>query len=274
MRQALDAVRQVTEDDKIIESVLRSALKTAVEIDYNQTPVEIGRLIHRKIREETGNPDPYLEIKNKANQAAKGVMPLIKKKVESSPNPFEIAVKYAIAGNILDFALFTGWDNTRFQKSMEAAGTKEIDTFKLQELENKVKKAKSILLLGDNAGEVVFDRILLEQMPAEKLYYAVKGEPVINDVLLADALFAGIDEVAEIISNGTDSAGTLLSACSQEFLDVFNSVELVIAKGQGNFESLNECGREVYFLTQIKCKIIARDLNGAVGDWVVASNMK
>ena len=155
---------------------------------------------------------------------------------------------------------------------MGIAETKEIDIMQLHELDSKVKKAKSILLLGDNAGEVIFDRILLEQMPAEKLYYAVKGEPVINDVLRADAEFAGIDKVAEIISNGTDSAGTLLSACTQEFLDIFSNIDLVIAKGQANFETLIDCEREVYFLTQIKCKIIARDLNGAVGDWVVTSN--
>lgn len=268
VRQGLDAVRQVTDDESVIEKVLRKTLHTAAEIDYNRSPAEIGRIIHKIIREETGNPDPYLKIKNKANHAAMNYLPTARQKIESSSDPFKAAVHYAIAGNILDFALFTQWDEKRFQDSLEAVFTRHIpDDISL--LEKKVMNARSIMLIGDNAGEVVFDRLLLEQFPQTKLYYAVKGEPVINDVLEADAIFAGIDKYAEIISNGTDSAGTVLHLCSDEFLDVFNGVELVIAKGQGNFETLNDCDREVFFLTQIKCKTVSRDLEGKVGDWVV-----
>lgn len=268
VRQGLDAVRQVSADEAVIEKVLRKTLLTASEIDYNISPAEIGRVIHKTIRDETGNPDPYLEIKNKANQAAMSYLPTARKKIEKSSDPFKAAVHYAIAGNILDFALFTQWDEKRFQDSLEAVFAKHIpDDISL--LEKKVMHAKSIMLIGDNAGEVVFDRLLLEQFPQTKIYYAVKGEPVINDVLEADAIFAGIDKYAQIISNGTDSAGTVLQLCSQEFLDVFNSVEVVVAKGQGNFETLNDCDREIFFLTQIKCKTVSRDLNGSIGDWVV-----
>lgn len=268
VRQALDAVRQITDDEEIIEKVLRSALKTASEIDYSITPAEIGRVIHKRIRQETGNPDPYKVIKQKANQAALNYLPTARKKVEQSSDPFKAAVNYAIAGNILDFALFTQWDEERFNKSLEAVFSKHIpDDIAL--LKKRVFEADSILLLGDNAGEVVFDRLLLEQFPEVKTYYAVKGEPVINDVLKEDAIIAGIDKYAQIISNGTDSAGTVLSLCSEEFLQIFDEVDLVIAKGQGNFETLNECDREVFFLTQIKCKTVSRDLNGSVGDWVV-----
>ncbi|MCF7918443.1 MAG: ARMT1-like domain-containing protein [Candidatus Cloacimonetes bacterium] len=273
VRQTLDALRQVTSDEAVIERILRSTLSTAAGIDYSMSPAEIGTILHRKIREETGNQDPYLEIKNKANKAARGLLPFLRRMVEDSPNPFATAVKYAIAGNVFDFALFTQKDKDVFRKSLGEVHTKELDPFKLYDLRSKIFAAKSILLIGDNAGEVVFDRLLLEQFPSTKIYYAVKSKPAINDVLRADAIFAGIDQYAEIISNGNDAAGTVLAQCSPEFMDVFCNVDLVIAKGQGNYETLNNCDREIFFLTQIKCNTVAHDLQGAIGDWVVAQSV-
>ena len=135
-----------------------------------------------------------------------------------------------------------------------------------------MKKANSILILGDNAGETVFDKLFIENVKTNgKIYYAAKASPIINDATINDALNVGLDNVSEIISNGTNAPGTLLGSCSQEFIDIYNKADVVIAKGQANFETLNNEKRKIYFLTQIKCSAIAEKYNFCVGDWIVTT---
>ena len=271
IRQALQAVRQISDDEILAESILRSALFLASKIDYSQPPALIGREIHAHIRRDTQNKDPYAAIKKKANETALAVAPAIREEIIASDDPFQTALRYAIAGNILDFALYDGWDDDRFQNNLQDARTKPINADQLNELKNKIDKAENILYLADNAGETVFDRLLLEQIPSKNITYAVKGYPIINDALKEDAKIAGIDEFATIIDNGSDCAGTVLCLCSRSFMEAFELADLVIAKGQANFETLCNAQREVFFLTQIKCSIIGRDLNGEIGDWVITS---
>ncbi|MDP8220317.1 MAG: ARMT1-like domain-containing protein [Candidatus Stygibacter frigidus] len=271
MRQTIQAVKQISDDEQLIERVLRSALFLASKMDYSKTPALIGREIHALIRKETINNDPYAEIKHKANEIALAIAPAIREEITTCDNPLQMAIRFAIAGNILDFALYNGWDDKRFQESLHSSRTKSIDKKQLDRLQAEIEKADNILILGDNAGETVFDRLLIEQIMPKQITYAVKGYPVINDALREDAIFAGIDKFAKIIDTGMDCAGTLLSMCSRVFLDIFYNADLVIAKGQANYETLCDSQRQVFFLTQIKCDVIAQDLNGNVGDWIIAS---
>jgi len=271
MRQTIQAVRQISDDEQLIERVLRSALFLASKMDYSQTPALIGREIHALIREETVNNDPYADIKHKANELALAAAPAIREEIAASDNPLQAAIRFSIAGNILDFALYNGWDDERFHKSLHSSRTKSIDEKQLDRLQAEIEKTDNILILGDNAGETVFDRLLIEQLMPKQITYAVKGYPVINDALRQDAIFAGIDKFATIIDTGLDCAGTILSMCSRAFLDIFYNADLVIAKGQANYETLFNCPRQVFFLTQIKCSVIAQDLDSNVGDWVIAS---
>jgi uncharacterized protein with ATP-grasp and redox domains len=271
LRQTLQAVRQISSDEELAEKVLRSVLEIASRVNYSEAPALIGRKIHAEIRRITDDPDPYKAIKQKANETARKLAPDFRKEIAASRNPFQLAVRYAIAGNILDFALYSGWNDDRFQVSLHNARIKQLNQRNMEKLHQKVLNARTILYLADNAGETVFDSLLLEQLGSADIFYAVKGSPVINDALREDALFAGIDKYATIIDNGTDCAGTALRFCSEEFKAVFASADLVIAKGQANYETLCDADREVYFLTQIKCPIIARDLRGAIGDWVITA---
>lgn len=272
MRQSLQAVRQISDDDVLAEQVLRASLKLAAEVDYDQPPAVIGRQIHALIRELTNNPDPYKSIKEKANSNALRAVPIAKKKIEKAVDPFEAGLRFAIAGNILDFALYGGWDDQRFQSSLDDALTKKINQQEVANLQQLINDAENILYLADNAGESVFDRLFIEQFHHSQITYAVKGYPVINDALYEDAVIAGLDKFARIVDNGTDAAGTVLSLCSKEFLEEFEKADLVIAKGQANYETLCDAPRLVYFLTQIKCPTIARDLQGEVGDWVITTS--
>ena len=123
--------------------------------------------------------------------------------------------------------------------------------------------------LKDNAGEIVFDRLLIERLPPGKVTVAVRGFPVINDATLADAEGAGIHEVAEVIENGSDAPGTILDDCSESFRDRFDKADLVIAKGQGNYETLSEVDKDIYFLLKAKCPVIARDIGCQEGAMIL-----
>lgn len=269
VRQSLDALRQVTDDDTAVERALRRVLRTASTLDMNAAPPEMGCVIHRIIREETGSPDPYREIKDKATRIALAVEGKVREWISTSENPFQTALRFSIAGNVLDFALASHWDGWRLDESLEKAMTHPLLGDGVDALEAEVVSADSILFLGDNTGETVFDKLLIEQMPAGRVAYAVKGSPVINDATRSDALAAGIDKVAEIIDTGSDAPGTILKLCSDEFCRRFDEAGLIIAKGQANYETLNDHRRGIFFLTQVKCPVIAKSMGREVGDWIV-----
>jgi hypothetical protein len=230
----------------------------------------MAQVIHRIIREETRCEDPYREIKRLSTEEALKVVEPARARILSSDRPFQTAARFAIAGNILDFALISLWDKERFLTTLDRVESQPIASSALELLEEKVDSSQTILLLGDNAGETVFDRLFIEQFPQEKeIYYAVKGSPIINDAVLRDARHAGLDSVATLVSNGTDAPGTLLDQCSREFLQLFENADLVIAKGQANFESLNDCFRPIIFMTQIKCPVIAERYQYETGQWVI-----
>jgi len=270
VRQALDAVRLVSSDEALHERVLRGVLDAASVLPFDRSPPHIGREIHRIIRRETGSHDPYAEIKHSSTAIALEHLDATRKHVDAAPDPFEAAVRFAIAGNVMDFALASTWDGGRIEESLETALEKTLARSDVEELKQAVGTAAVILYIGDNAGEVVFDRLLLELLPAGRVRFAAKGGPVINDATREDAEAAGVGEAARITDTGADSPGVILEDCSQEFRDLFRVADTVIAKGQANYETLCDCGREVFFLTQVKCPVIARDTGAEVGGWICA----
>ena len=182
-----------------------------------------------------------------------------------SIDPFETAARLAIAGNIIDFGVNSTVDESEVERTIACSLTDPLDTAALAELKEAVGQAKSILYLGDNAGEIVFDRLLVEQMPLEKITFAVRGGPILNDALMADAEAAGLTDLVEVIDNGTDAPGTILEACSQAFRRRFDKADLIIAKGQGNYETLSDCPANIFFLLRPKCAVLARHLNCELG---------
>jgi len=270
IRQALDALRMIEVSEEATERILRLVLLAAAEVEMDQSPPAMGRVIHRIIREETGSSDPYREIKARSTRRALDSVPVAEERIAAAPNPLRASIRFAIAGNVMDFALPSHWDGDRVERSLEAALSKPLDEEALAVLEQALAEASSILVLGDNAGEAVFDRLMIERFPPGKTTYAVKGSPVINDVVREDALAAGLDRVAEIVDNGSDAPGTILDICSPQFRRRFQDADLVIAKGQANYETLCGQSRPVWFLTQVKCPVIARDLKAEVGDWIVS----
>ena len=271
-KQGLDALRLVTDDKDLMEETLREIMKTVSEMSYTTCPPVIGREVHKIVREKLGVKDPYYKIKKASTKKALEAVPIVKNLLKNSKNSLELAIRFSIAGNIMDYALTSLWDEKKIEDSLGKAIKQPISDVGLNNLISAIEDSKTILILGDNAGETVFDKLLIEQLKDKDVTYAVKGGPVINDAVLEDALDAKIDEVAQIIDNGSDAPGTILEFCSESFKEIFYSSDLVISKGQANYETICDADRKIYFLTQIKCPIIEDDLGGKLGDWIVSSN--
>lgn len=269
VRQTLDAVRLFTDNEEIHEQVLRKILSETSTMDFHQSPPAIAQGIHRMIREHLGEHDPYRRIKDRCNNSAMKLYPELKMRIEQASDPFEMAVRYAIAGNIIDFGVQSEIDDAIIHDTLDRAVRAHIPANSLCEFRNAVELAADILYLGDNAGEIVFDRLLIEQLPCEKVTYAVRGKPIINDATFVDAQFAGITNLVEVIDNGSDAPGTLLDDCSQEFRRRFEQADLIIAKGQGNYESLSGINKNILYVLMAKCPVIARDIGCDVGNFVL-----
>jgi len=214
IRQALDSVRLATEDEQIHEQVVHQVLRLATELDISQSPPAIGQQIHRLIRKLIGNADPYRELKQRFNRLALELCAELEERVRTSEDPLETAVRLAIAGNIIDLGVKASIAESDIERIINESLTADYNRRQIEEFRNAVSRAEKILYLADNAGEIVFDRLLIEQLPWEKVTVVVKGSPVINDATIEDAEFAGLTEMVEVIDNGSDAPGTIPETCS------------------------------------------------------------
>ena len=267
LKQALDAGRMAEADERLQKKILDETCKLIPQFPLNASPPQMGMEIHRLIRKLTSNSDPYRKIKKYSQRIALDMYPRLKEEVKRAEDPLAAALKIAAIGNVIDFAIN---DSVKIQKELEDISNHEFAIFDYDKFKDALKLAQTILYLGDNAGETFFDKVLIEEISTgKKLYYGVRGAPVINDALEEDAKEANIDKYANIISNGSDAPGTFLESCSSEFRDIFLNADMIISKGQGNFESLHGEGYQVFFLFKIKCLPVARELNGNVGDLIL-----
>ena len=280
-KQALEAARISGADARIQKEVLDRLAEALPAFSLDASPPEMGRIIYGMIRKCVGKEDPYLQIKDQSNAFALRLLNPLKHKLSQSRNSLLRAVEVAIAGNIIDYGVKNTLDvDAELAKivssDQDVSRNGDGRFFRYEDFEEGLKKVKRILYLADNAGETVFDRLLLEEIkrrdPKKDLLYAVKEKPIINDALKKDAIDCGIDGVATILTSGSDAPGTILPLCSDEFLDVYEKADMVISKGQGNFEGLSQTKRPVFFLLLAKCPVIARDIGCRVGDMILLNH--
>jgi len=280
-KQALEAARMAGADNETQKKILDEVAKAIPDIKLSSTPPEMGKIIHDVVKKMTGQEDPYKELKEKANEQTLKIYPELRKKIESAEDKLLMAVELAIAGNIIDYGTKNSLDVEKeltkiLQREQRVIEDEKESIFDFQSFEKAVNNAESILYIGDNVGETVFDCILLEEIkradPKKEIVYAVREKPIINDALKEDAVKAGIDNFAEIISSGSEVPGTIISLCSKPFIDIFKKADLVISKGQGNYETLSDEKRPIFFLFMAKCPVIARDVNCEVGEIILVRN--
>jgi uncharacterized protein with ATP-grasp and redox domains len=269
LRQTYDAITMATEEDALREKAMRRVMAFASEFDFSRPPPLMGAEIHRVVRQVTGDPDPYRRVKEDLTRFVLDLLPDLERRVAESDDPFDTALRLAIAGNIIDFSIADTVETGRILDAVEETLTMPFARDDSGALRAEAEAARSILYLADNAGEIVFDRLLLGQLPADRVTFAVKGSPVINDAVRADADLAGVSDMVRVVDNGTDIPGTWVPACPEPFQKTFYEADLVLSKGQGNYETLSAVDREVFFVLRAKCATIEQDLGCRVGDLLV-----
>jgi len=270
LRQALRAARLSGADEPQQYSILQQTLLLLQHLPPDANPPEIGNQIHQIVREVVGVEDPYLEVKKISTQQAMALYPKLKALVQQSEDPLGLAIRLSIAGNIIDFGVSD--QIADLWETVERVIQQPYAIDNQAEFKAYLKNVDHILYLADNAGETVFDRVLIEELPVPVIY-AVKGGPILNDAILPDALAAGVDTCASLVSNGAQAAGTILSACSAAFREQFENAPMIIAKGQANFETLSDAGEKIFCLFQVKCPIIGMDLDAPVGSIVARQSI-
>ena len=267
-KHALESARLVTKDERVHMRVMREVMRNSADIDPRMSPPAMVQLAHRAIRRSVGDPDPYREAKRRHTRMALSLLPTLERRVRRAKDPFEMAVRFAIAGNCIDMGTRLEIGPKHVLDTLERAAKAPLEG-DARKLAAAARGAGSILYLADNAGEIVFDRLVLARLPKGKTTVAVRGGPVINDATMEDARASGLMDVVPVIDNGSDAPGTILRDCSSGFKKRFREAGLVIAKGQGNYETLSDAGRRIVFLLIAKCGIICDSLGMRQGDMVI-----
>jgi len=265
VQQAVRVIRMVTTDPGLQEDLLKKALELAGAADFAAPPPTLAQRLHRMIRTETGNPDPYSELKTRFNRLALGLLPELEERVRAASDPFEAAVRISIAGNIIDFGTVANVGEEIVAQSLNEAFTSPLPEGMIAVLREAVQSSRRILFLGDNTGEIVLDKLLVAQLPPEKTTYVVRGGPILNDATIKDAREVGMNGLVDVIDNGSDAPGTVLEDCPVEFQQRYHDADLIISKGQGNYETLDDTGKNIFFLLKAKCPVVAGVLNLPLG---------
>ena len=270
VRQALRGARAACESTEGQEQVMREALSLLPRLNLRLTPPELSGEMISLISKNTGVIDPYAKEKKLSRILVEAELPKLRESIQKAKQPLRRATELAVAGNIIDFGavaeLDVGGELARFEERLAEV---QKDRFDFESFEAKLHLTRRLLLVGDNVGEHLFDRLLLEtireQYPQIEIHYATRSAPILNDVTLFEAKQAGLDKVAKLIESGSHIPGTPLAQCSPAFIELWQRA-VIVSKGQGNYETLNDEPGPIFFLLMAKCPLVAHEIGCNVGD--------
>ncbi len=265
LKQVLEAADMATSDEQIKKEIMKEAIGEIARFENFKHSPQMGRHLHNIVKKHTGSKDPYKQIKERNIEAALKLYPLLKSFISQKEDKLLWGLKIAATGNIMDSAIYNDLD---IEKVVMDELSKPFSICVIDEFKQRIEKAGTIVILGDNAGETVFDRILAEELKGIRIYYAVRSEPIINDTTVEEAIRSGLGHSTMIVSSGCSAPGFIPEEGSEGFMKIFDSADIVISKGQGNYESLSDHPREIFFLLKAKCPAIAGSLGVDIGEYV------
>ena len=211
------------------------------------------------LKKETGISDPYERSKREYNQLLLGMEEELSRRIHEAEDLFAVAMRYVTVGNYIDFGALSDVNEEQLRTLLRDCGQFELNPEEVRRFREELGSARELLYITDNAGEIVLDKIFIkvlkELYPKLQVSVLVRGEPVLNDATAEDAKLIGLDRVAAVIPSGTSVPGTQYGQISREARDCMDRADLCLAKGQGNFESLRECGKNIYYLFLCKCDL-------------------
>lgn len=262
LMQALKISRLSGSDKELQLKVAREVAASLAQVDMEKTPAENCMNIYKLISELSDKKDPYLDIKKRCNEEVLKILPLLRKEVAKADVPLISALRLALIGNETPLAKGRLLDPDEIIGKSKTMSPVIDDLRSLLERISSLDQGAKILYLADNAGEIVYDTLVIELLVERGLEVtvAVKEGPVVTDALYEDAAECGLDRIAKIVSNGTACSGTPLRQCSDEFLEIYNNVDLIISKGQGNFETLSQERKEIVYIFIVECHVVGATL--------------
>ncbi|WP_292658088.1 DUF89 domain-containing protein [Nitratifractor sp.] len=257
-------------DDACATKIMEESAARIARLRMDQTPPEAAAILYPEAAAVKGAADPYAELKALSTQRAASLIPGARQAVTAAKEPLDAALRAAVAGNVIDYAT-----QVAFGLEEEIRTIFEVP-FSIDHKERflgKLRWARNLLVIGDNVGEHLFDKLMMETfrqyLPELEIRYMVRGRPIINDVTFKEAKEAGIGDVARIVDSGVDTPGFLLERASDEGRRAYEEADLILAKGMGNYECMESWADErVMFLLKIKCDVVARKLGKKIGDLI------
>jgi damage-control phosphatase, subfamily I len=277
LRQVLSTAKLSGLNEQQTKTVIDRTMQMLLEVSAESSPqhiiVRIIDYIKNKFHVGSNAFDPYGELKQRSNKIVMEHFERLEATIQNAANPLETALKIAAAGNIIDFGA-KDHGSIDIEKEIRNIPSLQFSRYDYQPFLNRLSRAERILYIGDNAGEIVFDRLFIRRIkrefPSVKIAFATRSEPVINDVTVEDARTVGLDREAEIVSSGCRYPGLMLAEASESFKGLWKKADVIIAKGQGNFEGLsNEDDGRLFFILRIKCDRVAGEIGASVGDLVL-----
>ncbi|MCD6117259.1 DUF89 family protein [bacterium] len=273
IKQAYNTARIATSDKSIQRRILNLMADKIPQADLSESPAVLSTPVYSLVSEVTGIPDPYYQIKRQTNREAMALIPQLHPLIDAAADPLDAALHLAVAGNIIDLGIGHEFNIAVDIKSIlhvPFAVNNETD------FREELTAGRKLLYLGDNSGEIVFDRLLIEYLLQFdlKITYVVKSGPIINDVLMEDAEEAGITSLVPVIKTGSSDIGVNFNNASGSFIEAFESADVIISKGHGNFESCEHRSENIYFLLKAKCEVVADALGVNLGDIVFKRNVQ
>lgn len=268
-RQAVNTARIATRNTRRQVQVIEALTDTLDGLTLDQTPAALSQHVYRIVARLTGNRDPYAAIRRETNRTALRLLPEFEARVRRARDPLHHACRLAVAGNIIDLGI---GHRFHLERDVAAILRRRFTIDASADFRADLKPGRSVLYLGDNSGEIVFDRVLIEHLLERglRVTVSVKSGPVINDAVLADARMAGLTRLVPVITTGSDDIGVHWDHVSAEFRRAFTSADLIISKGHANFETCTGQPGNIYFLLKTKCRIVAAELGVPLGALVFA----
>jgi damage-control phosphatase, subfamily I len=271
LKQMLSVFRIANMSEDKIRDVMVESMMFISTLDNHNNPSMNSSLAVLKAYEICGNYDPFHKLKVESNDFALGLESYLGDIMSNSEDRFWTALKISVAGNIIDAGITPDFD---INIALNEITTKEFDHSDYDDFGHNLESAKNILILGDNSGEIVFDKFIVNELRdmGKVVTYAVKSHPCLNDATREDVEYVGMDKISNIVYTGSKFVGATLEYCSKEFVDSIRNADIIVAKGQANYESLDDnhlCKNKTYFVLRAKCQCIANHLGVKLGSIVI-----
>lgn len=270
INQSVKVADAIHASEALKSEITSSVKEMSLDFSFDDNPPEIASYVYERMAEIADKTDLYDEVKELSSKKALSFVPLLKEKLLSADSKLLTATKIAVAGNVIDLAAAVEFDLA--EELLKVFDTKFAHN-DFEKMQDKLSTAKSVLIIGDNVGEHIFDYLFIETLqelfPDAKYSYMVRGNPIINDVTIKEAKEAGFDKLCELVESGVNTPGFVYNRANSYSKKLFDSVDLVISKGMGNYECLSPSHRkDICFLLKVKCDVVANSLNKTVGDIV------